>query len=42
MQNLIVWNGTVLTKTIFILNWIIWMRIVWINWTAWNRNVVDN
>ena len=48
MQNWIVWNGTVLTlkcvqsKTIIIVNWMVWIRTVWLNWIPWNRNVVDN
>ena len=48
MQNKIVWNRTVLTficvwaKTIFILNWIVGIRTVWLNWMAWNRYVFDN
>ena len=25
-----------------VLNWIVWMRTVWLNWIAWNRNVFDN
>ena len=27
------------TKTILILNWIVWIKTVWLNWIAWNRNV---
>ena len=23
------------------LNWIVWIRTVWLNWIAWNRNVFD-
>ena len=23
------------------LNWIVWIRAVWLNWIAWNRNVFD-
>ena len=26
-------------ESVLILNWISWIRIVWINWIAWNRNV---
>ena len=24
------------------LNWIVWIRIAWLNWIAWNRNIFDN
>ena len=24
------------------LNWIVWIRTVWLNWIACNRNVFDN
>ena len=24
------------------LNWIVWIRTVWLNWIVWNRNVFDN
>ena len=24
------------------LNWIVWIRTVWLNWIVWNRNVSDN
>ena len=24
------------------LNWIVWIRTVWLNWIAWNRNVFVN
>ena len=24
------------------LNWIVWVRNVWLNWIVWNRNVYDN
>ena len=24
------------------LNWIVLIRIVWLNWLAWNRDVFDN
>ena len=46
--NWTVWNKTILTfnsgrtKTIFMLNWIVGIRTVWINWMACNRNVFDN
>ena len=30
------------TKTILILNRIVWIRTVRLNWIAWNRNVFDN
>ena len=43
MPNWIVWNGTVFDiETVLMLNWIVWIRTVWINWIAWNRNVFDN
>ena len=29
-------------KSILTLNWIIWIRTVWINWIAWNRNAFNN
>ena len=29
-------------KSILILNWIGWIRTIWLNWIAWNRNVFDN
>ena len=39
----IVWNRTVLDfETVLTLNWIVWIRIVWLNWIIWNRNVFDN
>ena len=44
--NWIVWIRTALTfnlmwiKTALAQNWIIWIRTVWLNWTAWNRNVL--
>ena len=40
--NGIVWNKIVLTKTILILNWIVWIRTDWLKWIAWNRNVFKN
>ena len=46
--NWIVRNWTILTfkpcvsKTIFMLKWIVLIRTVWLNWIAWNRNVFDN
>ncbi len=36
------WYLTVCKKTILILNKIVWIRTVWLNWIAWNRNVFDN
>ena len=43
MLNLIAWNRTVFDiETVLTLNWIVWLRIVWLNWIAWNRNVFDN
>ena len=29
-------------KYILILNWIVWIKTVWLNWIAWNRNIFDN
>ena len=26
---------------VLLLNWIVWIRTVWLNWRAWNRNVFD-
>ena len=46
--NWIFWNRTLLTfncvyaKSILILNWIGWIRIVWLNLIAWNRNIFGN
>ena len=43
-----VWYRTVLTfncvwtKSVLILNWNSWIRIVWIDWITLNRNVFDN
>ena len=31
-------TGLTLNGYVLILNWIIWIRTVWINWIAWNRN----
>ena len=49
MLNCSVWNGTVFNfdtvckqKTIFILNWIVWNKTVWLNWITWYGNVFDN
>ena len=43
MLNRIVWNRTVFDiETVLMLNRIVWIRTVWLNWTAWNRNVFDN
>ena len=30
------------TKCIFMLNWIVCIGTVWLNWIVWNRNVFDN
>ena len=30
------------TNSILMLNWIVWIRTVWLNWIAWNGNVFDN
>ena len=32
----------VYTKCIHILKLIVWIRTVWLNWIAWNRNILDN
>ena len=24
------------------LNWIVWIKTVWLNWIGWNRNIFDN
>ena len=29
------------TNCIFMPNWIVWIRIIWLNWIGWNRNVFD-
>ena len=43
MQNWIVWNGTVFdSETVLGLNGSVWIRTVWLNLIAWNRNVFDN
>ena len=40
MLNCIVWNGTVFDiETVIKLNWIVWIRTVWLNLIAWNRTV---
>ena len=45
MLNWNLWKRTVLTfncvmtKTIPILNWTVWISTVWLNWIAWNRTV---
>ena len=44
-----VWNETVFgIETGLSLNWIViyrtvlnWIRTVWLNWIAWNRNIFD-
>ena len=45
-QNGRTWLGPIYglnrTKLHTFLNWIVWIRTVWINWIAWNRNVFDN
>ena len=38
--NWIVWNRTVLKKTILKRNWILWIRTVWLKWIAWQLNSV--
>ena len=43
MLNWIVWNETVFDiQTVLTLNWIVWIRAVWLNWIAWKRNRFDN
>ena len=38
--NRIVWNGIVFDiKTLLTPNGIVWIRIIWLNWIPWNRNV---
>ena len=29
-------------ETVLMINWIVWIRSVWLNRIAWNRNVFDN
>ena len=42
MLNWIVWNGTGSDiETVLTLNWIVWIRTVWLIWITWNRNVFD-
>ena len=42
MQNWIARNRTVFdTETVLILNWIAWIRTVWLNRITWNRNVFE-
>ena len=43
MQNWTVWNWTVFEYYIVLrLNWIIWIKTVWLKLIAWNRTVFDN
>ena len=43
MPNLVVWKQLFLTLKLFnTLNWIVWIRTVWLNWIAWNGNFLDN
>ena len=43
MLNWILWNGTLFDiETVLTLNWIVWIRTVWLNGIAWNRNVFDD
>ena len=36
------WHLTVCKKkSAHMLNWISWIRTVWLNWIAWNRNIFD-
>ena len=38
-----VWSKTVFDiETVLTLNWIVWIRTVWLKWIAWNGNVFDN
>ena len=40
MLNRIVWNRTIFDiGTVLMLNWIIWIRTVWLKWKACNRNI---
>ena len=41
MLNWNVWKGTAF-DIVLTLNWVVWIRTVWINFIAWNRNVFDN
>ena len=42
MLHRITWNRSVFTfKCVFTLNWIVWIKTVWLNWIALNRNVFD-
>ena len=34
-------QGQIAVNCIFMLNWIAWIRTVWLNWLALNRNVFD-
>ena len=34
--------GSIELNCILVLNWIVWIRTVWLNWIAWNRNIFDN
>ena len=34
--------GPIKLNYVLILNWIVWIRTVWLNWIAWNGNVFDN
>ena len=35
------WHFTVCGQKLY-LDWIVWIRTVWLKWIAWNRNVFDN
>ena len=34
--------GLIEINCMHMLNWILWIRTVWLNWIAWNRNAFDN
>ena len=43
MPNWLAQNRTVFDiETVFMLNWIVWIRTIWLNWIAWNRNIFNN
>ena len=42
MWNWIIRNRTFVIETVLMLNWILWIRTVLLNWIAGNRNIFDN
>ena len=34
--------GQIELNCILMLDWIVWIRTVWLNWIPWNRSVFDN